>query len=58
MDAIIGTGDLSKRQYGITAQRSVSVPVSDGVNIDLDIFRPDGDGKFPVLMNITNFSIH
>ncbi len=40
MDAIIGTGKLSKRQYSITIERNVSIPVSDGIIIDSDIFRP------------------
>jgi hypothetical protein len=33
MDAIIRTGNISKRQYGIVVQRDVFVPMSDGVNI-------------------------
>ena len=53
MDAIIGTGNLSKRQYGIVAERDVFVPMSDGVNINVDVFRPDGDGKFPVLLSMS-----
>ena len=43
MDAIIGTGMISKREYGIIAERSISVPMSDGISIDVDIFRPDGE---------------
>ena len=50
MDAIIGTGKLSKRQYGIIAKRNVSVRVSDGVDIDTDLFLPDDGGKFPALL--------
>ena len=33
-DAIIATGNLSRRQYGIIAERDVSVPMSDGANIE------------------------
>ena len=56
MDAIIGTGNLSKRQYGIITERDVFVPVSDGVNIAVDLFRPDNDGKFPALLSISPYS--
>ncbi len=30
VDAIIGTGKISKRQYNISSERNVSIPVSDG----------------------------
>ena len=56
MDAIIGTGKISKREYGITAHRNVAIPMSDGVTIDVDIFRPDGEGKFPALVAISAFN--
>lgn len=55
MDAIIGTGKISKREYEILAEKNVKVTMSDGIKIDLDIFRPDGKGKFPVLFSIATF---
>ncbi len=56
MDAIIGTGKISKREYGIAANRDITVPMSDGVNINLDIFRPDSNGKFPALVAMSAFN--
>jgi predicted acyl esterase len=56
MDAIIGTGKLSKRQYSILTDRNVSIPVSDGVVIDSDVFRPKSDEKFPALLSIAPYS--
>ena len=56
MDAIIGTGMISKREYGIIAERNISVPMSDGISIDVDIFRPDGDEKFPVVLGMSAFN--
>jgi predicted acyl esterase len=56
MDAIIGTGKISKREYGIIAERDVSIPMSDGVNINVDIFRPDGKGKFPAILALIPFN--
>lgn len=40
MDAVIGTGKISQRKYEIKVERNISVPMSDGVNMDVDIFRP------------------
>jgi len=56
MDAIIGTGNISKRKYGIVAERDVFVPMSDGVNINVDVFRPDGKGKFPALLSMSPYN--
>jgi putative CocE/NonD family hydrolase len=56
MDAIIGTGNISKRRYGIVAERDVFVTMSDGVNINVDVFRPDADGKFPALLSMSPYS--
>ena len=56
MDAIIGTGQLSKRQYDIVVERNVKAPVSAGFNIDMDVFRPKSDDKFPALLSISPYS--
>jgi predicted acyl esterase len=56
MDAIIGTGKISKREHGIIAEHDVTVPMSDGINIYTDVFRPDGDGKFPALVAMSAFN--
>jgi uncharacterized protein len=42
----------SERKYGIVEERDVSIPMSDGVTIDCDIFRPDGKGKFPAILGV------
>lgn len=44
--------EVSRRKYGIIKEISVSIPMSDGINIDVDIFRPDGPGKFPALLGV------
>ena len=56
MDAIFATGKLSKRQYDINIERNVSIPVSDGINIDTDVFRPRSEDKFPALISIAPYS--
>lgn len=55
MNAIIGNGKISKREFEIIAERNIKVTMSDGIKIDLDIFRPEGEGNFPVLLGISPF---
>jgi predicted acyl esterase len=55
-DAIFGTGETSRREYEIISRRNVAVTMSDGVKIDLDIFRPDGRGRLPVLLGMSTFN--
>ena len=43
---------VSRRRYGIIKENSVSIPMSDGITIDADIFRPDSPGKFPALLGV------
>lgn len=42
----------SERKYGVIEERNISIPMSDGVNIDCDVFRPDTKGKFPWILGI------
>lgn len=42
----------SERKYDVVTERDVSIPVSDGINIDCDIFRPDAKGKFPAILGV------
>ncbi|MFC1820591.1 CocE/NonD family hydrolase [Thermodesulfobacteriota bacterium] len=56
MDAIIGTGKVSKREYEIITECDADVIVSDGVNINVDIIRPDSEKKFPALVTMSSFN--
>lgn len=42
----------SERKYNIISERHVSIPMSDGITIDADIFRPESTGKFPALLGV------
>ncbi len=46
----------SPRQYGVTIERDVRVPVGKGISIVADIFRPDAPGKFPVLLTMSPYN--
>ena len=56
MDAIFGTGKISKREFDIVVNRDVSISMSDGVDIDVNIFRPKSAEEFPVLLSIAAFN--
>lgn len=57
MDAIIGTGKISKREYEIKSERNILVPMSDGVKVNVNVFRPDDSGKFPALVGMAPFNL-
>ena len=46
----------SKREYGITHDRHVSIPVRAGFTLDAEIFRPDASGRFPVILGAHPYS--
>ena len=41
--------------YAVHFERSVAVPMRDGVTLRADVFRPDVPGKFPVLLQRTPY---
>jgi putative CocE/NonD family hydrolase len=41
---------LSQPKYEIVVDRDIEVPMRDGVRLATDIYRPDTDGKFPVIV--------
>ena len=43
-------------QYAVTYERNVEVKMRDGVTLRADIFRPQADGKFPVLLQRTPYN--
>jgi predicted acyl esterase len=46
----------SPRRYGVVHERNVAIPVSAGITIDCDIFRPDAPGEFPVILGVHGYS--
>jgi predicted acyl esterase len=41
--------------YAVTYERDTSVVMRDGIKLYADVFRPDADGKFPVLLQRTPY---
>lgn len=43
-------------QYSVTYERNVKIVMRDGVTLRADIYRPNADGKFPVLLQRTPYN--
>lgn len=43
------TWKVSEIQYKSIVERDVTITMSDGTEINADVFRPDSDGKFPAI---------
>jgi len=41
---------LSTAKHEVKIERNVAVPMRDGVKLLTDLYRPDGSGKFPVIL--------
>ena len=50
--AIRKESNASAPQYKMRIEKDVDVPMRDGANLKADVFRPDADGQFPVLINM------
>lgn len=48
-------GRLSQPKYKIKMEFNVPIPMRDGVKLSADIYRPDAEGKFPVLLTRTYY---
>jgi hypothetical protein len=44
---------VSQAQYRVKTDRDVLMPMSDGVKLMADVYRPDAPGKYPVLLQRT-----
>ncbi|TVR29109.1 MAG: CocE/NonD family hydrolase [Spirochaetaceae bacterium] len=42
----------SERKHRVMVERELMIPMSDGVLLNADIWRPDCDGRFPVLLGL------
>jgi predicted acyl esterase len=45
----------SDRKYNCVIDRDVKIPISDGIEIDVDIVRPDADGRFPAILSLSPY---
>jgi putative CocE/NonD family hydrolase len=47
--------NLSQPKYQVKAQFDIPIPMRDGVKLSTDIYRPDAEGKFPLLLTRTYY---
>lgn len=41
---------LSQPRYQVSLESNVGIPMRDGIELATDIYRPEGEGKFPVVL--------
>ncbi len=41
---------LSKAEYEVVLEKNVGVPMRDGIELATDVYRPDAEGEFPVIL--------
>ncbi len=41
---------LSQPRYDVTVERNIGIPMRDGLELATDIYRPDAEGKFPIVL--------
>jgi len=46
----------SNRTFNIKIERNVDIPVGNGISMKADIFRPDAEGQFPVILAASPYS--
>lgn len=45
----------SERKYNYVIDHDVKIPLSDGINIVVDVIRPDSDEKFPIILGLSPY---
>jgi len=48
----------SERKYDVVLDRDVTVEMPDGTRLNGDIYRPDADGEFPVILGVSPYNKH
>src|SRR3990170_4256181 len=46
---------LSRPQYRVKEEKNLLVAMRDGVRLAIDIYRPDGEGRFPALLAMSPY---
>jgi len=55
LSLVFGSLSFASENYAVKVERDVSIKMRDGVILRGDIFRPDVEGKFPVLLERTPY---
>ncbi|MBI4531176.1 MAG: CocE/NonD family hydrolase [Candidatus Latescibacteria bacterium] len=55
-DPMSETQESSKQRYAVTVNKNVIIPMRDGTKLAADIYLPNADGPFPVLLERTPYN--
>jgi uncharacterized protein len=55
LSVILASFSFANDSYAVKVERNVSVKMRDGVTLRGDLFRPDAEGRFPVLLERTPY---
>jgi len=47
----------SERKYRLREERDFTIPASDGTKLNSYLYRPDAEGKFPVILGVCAYSL-
>ena len=53
-----GFNPRTEKDKGMLIERDVAVKMRDGIRIYIDIFRPEKEGKYPVLVSWSPYGKH
>ena len=51
------TWKTSERKYRVREARDCAIPTADGTKLNSYIYRPDAEGKFPVILGVCAYSL-
>lgn len=51
------TWQTSPRQYGVVRDRHAGITTSDGIRLDADVFRPEAEGRYPVILSLAPYPV-
>ncbi len=49
-------GEISPKKYGVIEELNRNAPMRDGVELKIDLFRPESEEKFPAIVYITPYN--
>lgn len=49
-------GEISPKKYEVLEELNQSAPMRDGIELKIDLFRPESDEKFPAIVYITPYN--
>ena len=52
------TWRTSERKYEVIKETNIRITMSDGVDLDATVFRPDGEGSFPAILGYFPYDMH